>query len=485
MINTFVSRNIWKTAFLPLLDFTNLLIAAGVAYLLRYKIFESSFESAKLIDGNDYLSLSIGFSFIIVLIIGLLGGYSISKKPRTVQNIINIVTSIVLSILLLTTYLYFGEYNPNSIFTRLNISRFVIGIFGLLSISAVLFGRLVFYIFERILYKLDIGTYDVLVIGGDNNNTLYNYFTRIFYAKKIYVYDKIDKDLYENTILPFLNSGNCGEIYINDCGNEYVNEISTIAERNKIRFCFEPSGYKIIDHYKIKPIQIMDLHYYETYHTSISGWNIVLKRLFDLFFSLCFITVFSPLYLIIAIAIKIDSKGSVFYSSERVGPNGKVFKMLKFRRFKTEFNTSESDPNSKEALEYEEKLIKEQGEQADRGALYKIKSDPRTTKVGRFLEKTSLDELPQFFNVVVGNLSLVGPRAHQPREVKKYLSHHYKVLNIKPGITGLAQIRGRSDLHFEDEVKLDTYYVQNWSFILDLIILFQTPFVIIFPNHKS
>ncbi len=110
--------------------------------------------------------------------------------------------------------------------------------------------------------------------------------------------------------------------------------------------------------------------------------------------------------------------------------------------------------------------------------------DPRRTKLGRFLEKTSLDELPQFFNVLIGNMSLVGPRPHQPIEVAKYEKWHKKVFNLKPGITGMAQISGRSDLDFDEEVKLDTYYIENWSLWLDIKILLKTPLVVLFRRHR-
>ena len=108
----------------------------------------------------------------------------------------------------------------------------------------------------------------------------------------------------------------------------------------------------------------------------------------------------------------------------------------------------------------------------------KNRNDPRITRLGTFLRRSSLDELPQLFNVLVGNMSLVGPRPHQPNEVNKYHKHHRKVLSIKPGLTGLAQISGRADLEFEDEVKLDTYYIENWSLGKDLYILLKTPFIL-------
>ena len=108
------------------------------------------------------------------------------------------------------------------------------------------------------------------------------------------------------------------------------------------------------------------------------------------------------------------------------------------------------------------------------GPLFKIKNDPRITKLGRFLRKTSIDELPQLFNVLIGNMSLVGPRPHMPEEVEQYKSHHFRVFAIKPGLTGLAQISGRSNLDFEEEVKLDFYYIENWSMWLDFKIILKS-----------
>ena len=112
------------------------------------------------------------------------------------------------------------------------------------------------------------------------------------------------------------------------------------------------------------------------------------------------------------------------------------------------------------------------------GPMFKIKDDPRITRFGRFLRKTSLDELPQLFNVLIGNMSLVGPRPHIPEEIDQYESHHYQVFALKPGMTGLAQISGRSNLDFEDEVKLDVYYIENWSLWLDIKIILKSAGII-------
>lgn len=168
--------------------------------------------------------------------------------------------------------------------------------------------------------------------------------------------------------------------------------------------------------------------------------------------------VLSPLFGLLALAVKLDSKGPVFYKDKRVDRD-QVFNLLKFR----------SMIDNADVLRAKMMRLNERS-----GPLFKIKQDPRITRVGRFTRKTSLDELPQLINVLKGDMSLVGPRPHRPDEIVKYKKHHRALLRIKPGITGLAAISGRSDLDFEDEVRLDTYYIEHWSLLLDLKILLRT-----------
>ncbi len=202
----------------------------------------------------------------------------------------------------------------------------------------------------------------------------------------------------------------------------------------------------------------------------------IIKRIFDMIFSLVFIIIFSPVFIITAILVKLTSPGPVIYKNERISKNG-VFKLFKFRSMLVHFCVGEEYGNQEQAIKYEKELINQKN--TKNGPVYKIADDPRLTKFGKLIRRWSLDELPQFFNVLFGQLSLVGPRPHQPREVEKYEKHHKKVLGIKPGLTGLAQISGRSDLPFEDEVKLDVYYIENWSPLLDLAIILRTPLAIL------
>lgn len=200
--------------------------------------------------------------------------------------------------------------------------------------------------------------------------------------------------------------------------------------------------------------------------TPLDGWGRVAKRLFDLVFSLILLIVLSPLMLIIAIAIVIDSGFPVFYVSARVGDQGRrTLRMVKFRSMvrdadkKKEFLQSLNHRND--------------------GPLFKLKNDPRVTRVGKFLRRWTLDEFPQLWSVFMGRMSLVGPRPHLPEEVERYSSEQRRVFAVKPGMTGLAQVSGRSDLSFDEEVRLDLRYIEEWSLLFDLWILWRTGFVIL------
>lgn len=184
------------------------------------------------------------------------------------------------------------------------------------------------------------------------------------------------------------------------------------------------------------------------------------KRLFDVVFSTAVLLCGLPMLIGVAIAIKLTSKGPVFYRSERIGINGQPFEMIKFRTMVDGADTMV------------DKLAARNDSEG--GVLFKLKSDPRVTPVGRFLRKYSIDELPQFLNVLTRDMSVVGPRPPLAREVKTYDDYAKRRLLVKPGITGLWQVSGRSDLSWEDSVRLDLFYVENWSMIGDLLIALRT-----------
>lgn len=193
-----------------------------------------------------------------------------------------------------------------------------------------------------------------------------------------------------------------------------------------------------------------------------------IKRLTDVVLSIGDLVILSPVLAGVAIAIKVDDKkGPIFYRQERVGRHGKRFMMLKFRSM---------------CVDAEEKLKELKKYNEVDGAMFKMKHDPRVTKIGHFICHYSIDELPQLFNVLGGDMSLVGPRPPLPRELKEYTEYDKQRLYVVPGCTGLWQVSGRNDVGFHEMVELDLQYIRKSSILYDLRIMFKTIKIMIFPN---
>jgi len=192
---------------------------------------------------------------------------------------------------------------------------------------------------------------------------------------------------------------------------------------------------------------------------------IVVKRFLDIFLSLIGLVLLSPIFLIIAIIIKIDSKGPIFFVHNRIGERGKPFGIYKFRTMVD---------NAEDLIK---KFTPEQKAEFERS--YKLEKDPRVTKIGNFLRKTSLDELPQILNILKGELSIIGPRPIVQAELEKYGDDKEKFLSVKPGLTGYWAANGRSDTSYEERIQMELYYVDNMSFWLDIKIFFKTIFAVI------
>lgn len=208
-----------------------------------------------------------------------------------------------------------------------------------------------------------------------------------------------------------------------------------------------------------RPVAGLPLIHVET--PRYEGRKILAKRAFDLIASALLLLVLSPLMLLVSAAIKLASPGPILFVQPRVGIRGEPFRMFKFRTMVVDAETKLADLDT-------------QVQDAGNGVLFKMKDDPRLTSVGKILRRFSLDELPQILNVMRGDMSLVGPRPPLEKEVSVYEQHVHRRFLVKPGITGLWQVSGRSNLSWEDTVRLDLYYVENWSFIGDLVILWKT-----------
>ncbi|WP_417216945.1 sugar transferase [Arthrobacter sp.] len=215
----------------------------------------------------------------------------------------------------------------------------------------------------------------------------------------------------------------------------------------------------------MRPVEGLPLMHVEL--PTFTGIRHVIKRAMDIVLSFTALVVLAPLFLVISLIVARDSKGGVFFKQERTGRRGQPFVMYKFRSM---VESAEKDLDDLASLN------------EGAGPLFKLKNDPRVTRSGAWLRKFSLDELPQFYNVLKGDMSVVGPRPPLPAEVAAYEGHTHRRLYIKPGVTGLWQVNGRSDLDWEESVRLDLYYVENWSVTGDLMIMWRTFKVMIAPT---
>jgi exopolysaccharide biosynthesis polyprenyl glycosylphosphotransferase len=236
-----------------------------------------------------------------------------------------------------------------------------------------------------------------------------------------------------------------------------------------IEFRIAPSLFNCLPS-KTEIDQIGAMPMISLFRSPLSGLARVTKRTFDLVLTTLALTILAPVWLIIALLIKLDSRGPVFYKQERVGMDGRVFLFYKFRSMRV---------GSDDAVhrEFQRQYISGRPETNlgdEERPVYKLHGDVRITRVGRILRRTSLDELPQLFNVLRGDMSVVGPRPPIPYEVASYELWHRKRLDLKPGLTGLWQVSGRNRLPFEEMVRLDLYYIENWSLLLDLKIILRT-----------
>ncbi len=239
---------------------------------------------------------------------------------------------------------------------------------------------------------------------------------------------------------------------------EFFSEIIDICEKNGAAFKMVPDLYEL----SLSRLDVDDLRgipLIGAKEVSIQGFNLAIKRIADVVLAVFLMILLSPLWLYLALRIKKDSPGPVYFRQIRLGKGGRPFIALKFR-------------SMHEKAEAELLTLMDKNEAL--GPIFKIKNDPRVTRIGRFLRRTSLDELPQLINVLRGEMSLVGPRPPLPSEVEKYEPWHLKRLDAAPGLTGLWQVSGRSELPFDEMVMLDIYYIENWSLGMDIKILIRT-----------
>jgi len=252
-------------------------------------------------------------------------------------------------------------------------------------------------------------------------------------------------------------------------GEALFDVMMRVGRRRGVEFRIAPSLFNFLPR-KTEVDQIGALPMITLFRSPLSNVARLVKRASDLSIAFAAMVIFLPLWVLITILVKLDSRGPVFYKQERVGMDGRIFLFYKFR-------TMRPDADDSSHREFQRDYIAGQSRveaASDGRPVYKLQADPRITRVGRWLRRVSLDELPQLLNVLRGDMSVVGPRPPIPYEVEAYELWHRKRLDMKPGMTGLWQVSGRNRLPFDEMVRLDLFYIENWSLLLDLKIILKT-----------
>ncbi|MCX6745578.1 MAG: sugar transferase [Candidatus Parcubacteria bacterium] len=458
------------------IDFLMLILAALTAYYLRVGSFVTEIRPViYTLSIGEYLSYVFVVSLFWLLIFAFAGLYAIRSGRKFSQEFSRIFFACSTGVLAIIVAIFFKR--------ELFSSRFIILAVWFFTIFYVTIGRVIIYEIQKLFLKKGYGAKRIIVIGIDKNSQILtkeiNDQPSLGY-KIIKIYPTFNSAIKEE-IVSFHKKERINEIIQADSNldKEITFDLINFTQANNIVFKFSADIFNTqTSHLSIDTLAGIPI--FEIKKTKLEGWGRIYKRIFDIVASLIFIILTSPIMLITALAIKLNSKGPVFFSKlddgtpvQRMGQYGKPYRYFKFR----------SMIDKSDSLRYSKAL---QDLNLRKGSpLVKIKNDPRITKVGKFIRKYSIDELPELFLVFIGKMSLVGPRPHLPEEVAKYKDYQKRVLDIKPGITGLAQISGRSDLDFDEEVKLDTYYIENWSLWLDIQILLKTPKVVLFPKREA
>ncbi len=445
-------------------DFMMLLIAGIVTYLLRTRII-SSFRPA-FFEFNlpllEYSYLVFFVSFVFLCVYAISGLYQMKVRRSVADEFFKIVLASSAGIMMIIVYIFLRQELFNS--------RFLVLGGWFFAVMFVFLGRLlVRYLQVFFVSKYDFGVHRIMIVGNNDlslkisEEIKKNRSSGYRLAGQLHIPDAAEFKKF--IVDPGIDEVILASSYYDPAS---VSELVDLCHENHIVFKFIPSVHQNLasnfDMDILNGIPLIELK-----RTALDGWGRVIKRVIDIAGSMVGLIILSPVFLILSLAVKWETAGPVFVKLRRVSGN-REFDLFKFRSMIN---------NAHELNSYLRSLF---NDRVDSGPLWKMKDDPRITVVGRLIRRFRLDELPQLWNVLMGDISLVGPRPHQPDEVVKYQKHHKKVLAIKAGATGLAQVSGSSDLSFEEEVAMDSFYIDNWTSLLDAKIILKTVFKLFFDK---
>lgn len=437
--------------------------AYSIAFIIRVKISDTPVVTA--IAADTYLESLLFLLPFVIVIFSTIGLYKMTRTDSVLATASKLLFGTFLAMLFMVFIDYF---HPATIFPAKKIPLYGLG----LSICFLALERSILYLLRYLRNRNKTGLPSVLVIG--DNDTAKLLVRDIERPSSNYRLQGVVGDgrlkwttykTFDEAVANFLPNV---IIQVTSKDKPKINqEVLAFAQKHYIDFKFVPSDINDLSDHVEMELFMGDIPMMSVEPTRLVGWGRFVKRAFDIILSLCGLIVLSPLFIIIFLAEKItDPEASAVFHQIRLTRGDHKFMLYKFRTQYAKYDGT--TPEQAFKLMGRPELIRQYRDNGDF-----LDNDPRVTPIGKYLRRLSLDELPQLFNVLKGDISLVGPRALIPEELNQYEQKH-KILNVKSGITGLAQISGRRDLPWEQRRKLDVYYVQNWSFKLDVQILLKT-----------
>lgn len=456
------------------LDAIMLIFASLFSFYLRQNSISLVGPIIYGLDLMEFFFTALKVIPVLIIIFAFFGLYNLRGTRNFRSEFGKIFAATSLGLLLVILLFFFDQ----SIFP----SRFIILSGWVLGIVFVVVGRFMLRLLQTRLFIAGFGLHNLIVIS---NSEKQNTDISEAFLDRSFGYKVTANINFTNEIIQKLS-----ELYKNQRVDEILQadpklsdeinlKLLEFARGKGINFSFVPNLFEVqrnsIETHSLKGIPVISLK-----NTPLDGWGKVAKRLLDVLISALCLILTSPLFLLIAIAIKLDSPGKIIYSALRGGQGGN-FLFYKFRTMYQHLSVGE-EYGGREAEQIRQELWKVNSRGGKDGPFLKIKHDPRVTKVGKFLRKTKLDEIPQFWNVLLGNMSMVGPRAHVLDEVQRYKDRYPRMFSIKPGIFGMSQIAQVSwpDLPFEEEIRLNIYYIENWSLWLDFTVLIKSFWLLVF-----
>lgn len=460
------------------LDIVMLLLAALLAYYTRLHSTDLVGPVQYALAFKDFFITAATVAPVVILILAVLGLYNLRGTRKFSDEFTKILLGVSLALFFVIILFFFNQ--------RLFPSRFIILATWGYAVAFVFVGRFVMHQIQKFMFRHGYGLHNLVIVNGtgmeseaigemlQNRSYGYHVLRELDYSADIlrdledlYTKERIDEIIQANPTLPV------------DANLQLVE----FAKNKGLQFSFVPNLFdvqrNVIEMQDWAGVPVVSIK-----NTPLDGWGKVAKRVLDIVGSLGAMIILSPAYIAIYLAIKIDSPGRAIYPALRGGQR-KDFWFYKFRSMYTHMSVG-AGFGGEEAERLRQELWKKNNRGGENGPFLKIKQDPRVTRVGRFIRKTKLDEIPQFWNVLKGDMSLVGPRAHVLDEVERYRNRYRRMFSIKPGIFGMSQTAQLSwpDLPFEEEIRLNTYYIENWSLWLDIKILAKS-FYLIFFGDKS